>query len=247
MRQAKNIFNNSNSVQLANAALYQGDCLSVIPGLSGTFDAVVTDPPYSSGGQSKGDRSQSTGAKYLNSNATLYPDFLGDTKDQRSYLHWSALWMGLCFNKMVEGGMILVFSDWRQLPVTTDALQAAGFTWRGIVVWDKTAGVRPRKGGFRAQAEYIIWGTKGAINGDGYSPGVFRINPLAGGKLHQVGKPPSLMSELLTVCGHKILDPFMGSATTGLAAIEQGKHFTGIELSEQYFKVATERLRGLES
>lgn len=242
-RNRKPIFNNEH-VSLPGADLYRGDCLAVLPGLAGPFDAVVTDPPYSSGGQSKGDRARSTGDKYLNNGAAKYPDFLGDTKDQRSYLHWSALWMSLCMERMAAGGLMIVFSDWRQLPVTTDAMQSAGVTWRGVAVWDKTGGARPYKGGFRSQAEYIVWGSKGPLNGERYSPGVFRVNPLAGGKLHQVGKPLPLMEDLVAACGPRILDPFMGSATTGAAALAQGKQFVGIEASEHYFQVAIERLGG---
>jgi site-specific DNA-methyltransferase (adenine-specific) len=52
------------------------------------------------------------------------------------------------------------------------------------------------------------------------------------------------MEELVAACGPRILDPFMGSATTGLAALKQGKTFVGIEASEHYFNVAVERLRG---
>lgn len=242
-RNSSTLLNNSR-ITLPGADLYRGDCLAILPGLAGPFDAVVTDPPYSSGGQSKGDRARGTGQKYLNNGPARFPDFLGDTKDQRSYLHWSALWMGLCFDKLADGGLMIVFSDWRQLPVTTDAMQAAGVTWRGIAVWDKTGGARPYKGGFRSQAEYIVWGSKGALCGETYSPGVFRVNPQAGGKLHQVGKPLPLMDELVRACGPRILDPFMGSGTTGAAALDQGKNFVGIEASRHYFKVAEERLRG---
>lgn len=241
--QKTKLFNSSNFATVGMASLYRGDCLGVLPGIPGQFDAVVTDPPYSSGGQSKGDRARSTGQKYLNSgrNRSL-PDFLGDTKDQRSYLHWSALWLSLCLDKLVDGGLVIVFSDWRQLPVTTDALQAAGVTWRGIAVWDKTGGARPYKGGFRAQSEYIVWGSKGTLTGEGYSPGLFRVPPLAGGKFHQVGKPLPLMEQLVAACGPRILDPFMGSGTTGVAALGAGKKFTGIEASRHYFQVAVERL-----
>lgn len=237
------LFDNSHVVT-PGADLYRGDCLAVLPGLAGPFDAVVTDPPYSSGGQSKGDRARSTGDKYLNAGSSRYPDFLGDTKDQRSYLHWSALWMSLCFERMAEGALMLVFSDWRQLPVATDAMQAAGVTWRGIAVWDKTGGARLYKGGFRSQAEFVVWGSRGPLVGERYSAGVFRVNPLAGGRLHQVSKPLPLMEELVAACGDRILDPFMGSATTGLATLRQGKHFTGIEASRHYFQVALDRLNG---
>ena len=242
-RNSRTIFNNEH-IALPGADLYRGDCLAVLAALPGPYDAVVTDPPYSSGGQSKGARARGTGDKYLNSGSRTFPDFLGDTKDQRAYLHWSALWMGLCYERLVDGGLMIVFSDWRQLPVTTDAMQAAGVTWRGIAVWDKTGGARPYKGGFRSQAEYIVWGSKGPLTGERYSPGVFRVNPQAGGKLHQVGKPLPLMDELVAACGVRILDPFMGSATTGAAALAQGKSFTGIEQGEHYYRVAVDRLRG---
>jgi site-specific DNA-methyltransferase (adenine-specific) len=72
---------------------------------------------------------------------------------------------------------------------------------------------------------------------------VFRVNPQAGGKLHQVGKPLPLMEEIVAHCGQRILDPFMGSATTGAACLKQEKHFTGIEASRHYFEVAVQRLR----
>ena len=241
-RNRKALFNSQNHISSNGADLYRGDCLSVIPGLAGPFDAVVTDPPYSSGGQSKGDRARSTGQKYLNSGTVKFPDFLGDTKDQRAYLHWSALWMGLCYDKLTDGGLAIVFSDWRQLPVTTDAIQAAGFIWRGIGVWDKTGSARPYRGGFRSQCEYFVWGSKGSLVGDRYSPGLFKVPTQAGGKFHQVGKPLPLMEELVAACGRRILDPFMGSGTTGVAALGMGKEFAGIEASPYYFQVALERL-----
>lgn len=242
-KQTQPLFNNSTLTRLPGAELYRGDCLSVIPALGGTFDAVVTDPPYSSGGQSKGNRAASTGAKYLNSAGAGLPDFAGDSKDQRSYLHWSALWMSLCYEKLSPGGLMVVFSDWRQLPVTTDAMQCAGFTWRGVGVWDKAGSSRPYKGGFRAQTEFFVWGSKGPLVGESYSPGLFRVAQKPGEKLHQVGKPLPLMQHLVAACGQRILDPFMGSGTTGLAALELGKEFTGIEMSSQYHQVAVERLK----
>ncbi len=159
----KTLFNNEH-VSLPGADLYRGDCLAVLPILAGPFDAVVTDPPYSSGGQSKGDRARSTGDKYLNNGAAKYPDFLGDTKDQRSYLHWSALWMSLCMERMAAGGLMIVFSDWRQLPVTTDAMQAAGVTWRGVAVWDKTA-TPPLQGRLPQPSGIHRLGQQGAASG----------------------------------------------------------------------------------
>ncbi|MGE4340099.1 MAG: DNA methyltransferase [Pigmentiphaga sp.] len=65
-----------------------------------------------------------------------------------------------------------------------------------------------------------------------------------GERLHQVGKPLALMESLVAACGQRILDPFMGSGTTGLAALGQGKEFVGIAVSEHYYQVAVDRIRG---
>ena len=53
----------------------------------GSIDAIVTDPPYSSGGMYRGDRAQATGSKYI-SNPHAYPNFPGDGRDQRSFYAW---------------------------------------------------------------------------------------------------------------------------------------------------------------
>ena len=76
---------------------------------------------------------------------------------------------------VTAGGAGAVFTDWRQLPATSEALQVAGWIWRGVAVWDKTEGVRPQKGRFRNQCEYIAWGTNGPRKTEGeVVPGVIR-------------------------------------------------------------------------
>ncbi|MBL6432577.1 MAG: site-specific DNA-methyltransferase, partial [Alphaproteobacteria bacterium] len=94
------------------------------------FEAVVTDPPYSSGGLHTGARTtDSANGKYLN-NPLKYPEFSGENRDQFSYMQWSTLWMTHAYRLLRVGAPILVFSDWRQLPVLSACIQAAGFTWR---------------------------------------------------------------------------------------------------------------------
>jgi site-specific DNA-methyltransferase (adenine-specific) len=108
--------------------LYRGNCLELLPALADQpVDAVITDPPYSSGGQYRGDRMQSTSAKYVQSGQVLQQgDFSGDNRDQRAYGHWCALWLAECLRVTKPGGVCCLFTDWRQLPTTTDALQAGG-------------------------------------------------------------------------------------------------------------------------
>jgi len=228
-------------------ALFQGDSLTVLRELpDGHVDAVVTDPPYSSGGQSTTARKAAPEDKYQHSSVKRrFPAMLGDNKDQRSHLAWAALWLSECWRIAKDGSPLLVFSDWRQIPVMTDAVQAAGWTWRGLVVWEKPS-ARPMRGQFRAQAEYVLFATKGRHERatDRCLPGVFRHSVNTARKVHLTSKPEALMRELLEVskAGGTVLDPFMGGGTTGLACKETGRGFIGIELSTEYYEIATARL-----
>lgn len=86
----------------------------------------------------------------------LHADFVGDERDRRSHLQWRTMRVAESSRLLREGWPVCLSTDWRQLSLTTDALQCAGFTWRGITVWDKTKGVRPQLGRFRNQAEYMV-------------------------------------------------------------------------------------------
>lgn len=228
--------------------LLHGDALRSLMRLpDACADAVVTDPPYSSGGFTRGDRMGSTTNKYVQTQTKIErPDFAGDNRDQRGYLVWCSVWMNEALRVVKPGGSILTFTDWRQLPVTTDAVQSAGFVWRGIVPWDKGEGTRPRRGGFRAQAEYVVWGTAGHLREDHeeYLPGWVHVPVTQSDKHHITGKPTDLMRELVRIAprGGLIVDPFAGSGTTGVACIEQGRRFVGVEATAEYHEVARARL-----
>src|SRR4051794_29809854 len=98
--------------------LILGDCLEVLRTLpDASVDAIVTDPPYSSGGQFRGDRMGSTIDKYVGSDQKAFsrPEFAGDNRDQRAYGYWSALWLSECLRIAKPGAVIALFTDWRQL------------------------------------------------------------------------------------------------------------------------------------
>ncbi len=180
-----------------------------------------------------------------------FADFAGDNRDQRGLLAWSSLWLAECLRLTEPGGCLLMFTDWRQLPLFTDAVQAGGWVWRGIVPWDKTEAARPQKGWFRAQCEYVITASKGSMGKEQERPGpclprYFRQSVQASEKLHATGKPVPLMRELLKVVrpGGRILDPFMGSGSTLLAAFENGLEADGIEMVAEIHSIACSRMEG---
>jgi len=130
-----------------NWRILHGDTLKLVKGFQpGIFDAVITDPPYASGGTKQNERNRTTNQKYSSMKAeNALPDFDGDNKDQRSWTHWMAEWLYDVRKACKRGAPICLFIDWRQYPSITDALQWAGWIWRGTAVWDK-GNSRPQKG-----------------------------------------------------------------------------------------------------
>jgi len=234
---------------IGDATLYLGDCLEILPTL-GAVDAIITDPPYSSGGFTRGDRMADTATKYQSTGLNSYlANFAGDNRDQRSWMLWMSLWLGQTMKILKGGGMVCLFSDWRQLPACTDALQIAGLVWRGIAVWDKV-NARPMPDRFRAQAEFVVWATNGPRSLDTHSDplyhdGVFAIkSPPSAEREHSTQKPVELMKRLVSVArpGEVVVDPFMGSGSTGCGCARTGRRFIGIELTEHYFDTACRRI-----
>ena len=126
--------------------IIQGDALKLLGGFSpGTFDAVITDPPYASGGRTQAEKNKSTAKKYSSMGDHAPPPFEGDAKDQRSWTRWAAEWLADARKLCKPGAPVCMFIDWRQLPAASDALQWAGWIWRGTAVWDK-GNSRPQKG-----------------------------------------------------------------------------------------------------
>ena len=227
-------------------ALYLGDCLEVLPSLSG-IDAMIADPPYSSGGQFRDDRMAPASMKYCHGDAprTYRSDFPGDSRDQRAFLAWSSLWFGYSFRAANPGAIACVFSDWRQLPTMTDAVQCGGWVWRNLITWWKP-GIRMQRGRFSLSAEYVVYASKGVpIAGETSPQNVIALAPVGSQKkAHLAEKPIELLQVLtgVTLPGATVLDPFMGSGTTGVAAVNLGRRFVGIEVDPGYFDIACRRI-----
>ena len=234
-----------------DVTLYRGDSLAVLRELpAASVDAVVTDPPYSSGGMVRADRVTDVHTKYVKSTSVsgmALDPFTGDSRDQRGYGYWCSLWLGECLRVVRPGGIIAVFTDWRQLPTTTDFLQAAGVIWRGILPWHKPNG-RMTQGRPANNCEYVVWGTNGAraLEGPGYEtlPGFLQANSVRD-RTHIAQKPIEVLRAVVRVAprGGVVLDPFAGTGTTGVAAIIEGRGFVGVEITEHYAGQAEANLR----
>lgn len=225
-----------------------GDVLQVLPTLAAdSFDMLCADPPYASGGQYRSDKASPTSVKYQQTGTKKKYQggvFEGDGLDQRSWTRWCSEWLREAKRVVKPGGYALVFTDWRQLPAMTDAIQMAGWTWRGIIAWNKGLSSRaPHKGYVRHQCEYLVWATRGSLRPAihaGPFPGCYNVQVNHNHKRHVTGKPVELLTQLLNIVptGSNILDPFCGSGSTIVAARQMGHTATGVELSPQCYAVA---------
>jgi site-specific DNA-methyltransferase (adenine-specific) len=231
------------------AEIIKGDTLQILKTIpDGLLGGIISDPPYASGAADQNARQKSTAQKYSSAKSNnVLPDFEGDSKDQRSWTHWCAEWLAEARRASKEGAPICLFIDWRQLPSLSDALQWAGWIWRGTIVWDKINS-RPQRGRFRQQAEFVLWGSNGHMpigRSAPVLPGVFRQTmPAYVKRTHQTEKPLGVMREMVHIVepGEIILDPFAGAGTTVLAAKLEGYPAVGIELSTHYARAARKRI-----
>ncbi len=202
--------------EIGNAVLYLGDCLEILPTLP-KVDAVVTDPPYGIG--------------------IDYGAFHDSAEDLR--LLAIAVWPSIhaaadtiAMTPGVRGQWNWPQPDW-VLAWECDAgagMCSWGFsTWQPILVYGKDPYLAAGQG---ARHTHIKDGTVS----DKLYPG------------HPCPKPPSLMRKIIdrVTFGQTILDPFMGSGTTGVACMNLGRKFIGIEIEPKYYEIACERIENAQ-
>lgn len=221
-----------------DVTLYLGDCRDILPTL-GKVDAVVTDPPFEKEAHTAIRRTQ----KSIRSGVADALDFAAITDDLRQFLpEWGAVncrgWL-LCFCQ------VEAVSLWR------DAMEASGIKYKRGMAWVKPDSSPQFNGQGPAQGYECIasaWCGSGISRWNaGGKRGVYTHNTNSAVRhgAHPTEKPVSLMREIIedfAFNNDTILDPFMGSGTTGVACVQLGRKFIGIELEPRYFDIACKRI-----
>lgn len=227
----------------AGITIYHGDCREVLPDLpDGSIDVVLTDPPYASGARRDAERQ-------------VRGSMLRSLEDEDWFSHdsmttWGFNWfINTVFTPLrrilVPHAHVYCFTDWRQTPNLYGILESCGYRVNHCLVWDKE---HFGMGAYwRNQHENIIF----ASNGDPAPMlnrgmgSVLRCPAVRSGtRQHPTEKPVELLTKILTaVPGDMVLDPFMGSGPTLLAAKMLGRHAVGCELEERYCEIAAKRLQ----
>lgn len=227
----------SGPVIIGNATLYLGDAREILPTL-GPVDCIVSDPPYlvSKGG--------------FASNLQLEGGFGGWMKDYGNGGDIVACglsfaeWMPTVFSAIGERGHAYFMTNGRNLKDMQIAAEAAGFRLHTVLVWDKKTAL-PNKY-YQNITEFALFMFKGkarTIN-DPASKNLVQIFQRDESP-HPTEKPVELMRLWVgnsTTIGDSVLDPFMGSGTTGVACEQMSRKFTGIESDPKWFDIACRRI-----
>ena len=214
--------------------LHRGDAvewLRQVP--SGAIDLLVTDPPYES---LEKHRAIGTTTRLKHSKSSSNDWFSIFPNDRFDEL------FGEMYRVLARNSHLYLFCDPETAFVAKPAGERAGFRFWKPLVWDK------RKIGmgyhYRSRYEFILFFEKGKrkLNDLGVAD-ILEVPRVHNG--YPAEKPPAVAEVLIrqsTSVGDLVADPFMGSASTGVAALQLGRRFAGNDLSASALAVATERL-----
>jgi site-specific DNA-methyltransferase (adenine-specific) len=219
--------------------LWCGNCLEILPKI-GTFDHAITDPPYESHMHVS---KQSARGVRTDGYASPRPvDFEAIDEVRAS-----------CTPLMTEScnGWFIAFCTPEGIAPWRDAVEAAGARYKRACFWIKPDSAPQFNGqgpAFAVEPFVTAWCGRGVSrwNGGGRRNWwVFPTNNLDRQGDHPTEKPLDLMIELVRLFTNEsdlICDPFMGSGTTAIAALSQGRRFIGIEQDPKYYAIARARI-----
>jgi site-specific DNA-methyltransferase (adenine-specific) len=225
--------------QVGLATLHLGDCLEVMPALD-PVTHIIGDPPYEK--RLHAAKAQETALRHDGGPELRPLDFAPIDEIRADFVAAAA---------MRCEGWVIAFCTAEGCGRWADAINASPMKYKRACIWIKPDSTPQMNGQGPAQgAELFVaaWAGKGHARwNSGGKRGVYThlVNNSERDGRHPTEKPRSLMAEILadfTKPGDTILDPFMGSGTTGVAAVRMGRPFIGIEKDERYFEIACERI-----
>ena len=242
-------------VTIGPCRLIQGDCLEVLPLLvRGSVDCVVTSPPYNQLGSrmpSKPSGMHAEARWVSNTRDVGYADDM----DESEYQEWHNNVMSRCADAVRDGGSLFVNHKcrWRDTvcihPIQWIAVDGARL--RQEVIWRRAGSTTLNARMFAPNEERILWFVVGEKRWTWNQPSasllsVWDISQDREANGHPCPFPEELplrCIEAVTAENDTVLEPFLGSGTTGVACIKTCRNFIGIEKEPKYFDIAVSRIR----
>ena len=233
---------------MKNVKLIHGDCLEKMKDIpDGSVDLILADPPFNlvskMGNSIHLFRQSEVTGNDTYSDITMSYDVNFD----------QSKWINIAVAKVKKGGHFIIFNDWENMGCIAKTLRCNSFKVKSLNHWQKT-NPQPAewKRRFVPGREYFLHSIKpGAytFNVKSIHHGVFTMSLTPGKEKmlsnHPNQKPIKLISDLICILtneGDTVLDPFMGSGTTGVACVNLNRKFIGIELDDFYFDDACNRI-----
>ncbi|HTF67606.1 MAG TPA: DNA methyltransferase [Edaphobacter sp.] len=203
--------------------ILHGDCIEVMRQMpADSVDFVLTDPPY----------------------LVNYRDRSGRTIQNDVDETWLKPSMAEAYRVLRQDRVAVMFYGWTKIDAFFEAWRSAGFQPVGHIVFRKSYSSKSRF--LRYQHEQAFLLAKGGPPLPKQPLGDVMDMPYSGNKLHPTQKPiPALVSLIrsFSLQGETILDPFAGSGSTCAAALLTSRKYIGVEMDDEYFQLATERLQ----
>ncbi|MDQ9168805.1 site-specific DNA-methyltransferase [Oxalobacteraceae bacterium R-40] len=251
------LFNSSSPVQIAEQSapkytVFHGDCLEGMKRIEdATAGLVITDPPYNLG---RFMQKRNAGVFRMRKN-----HFVSSGWDDLEYEEWDAkmrAFLADSYRVLRPDGAMIIFMSLMKLESLIAAAQSAGFYYKTVGIWHKTNPI-PRNmnrtfvNSTEAWVYFVKGGPSGVFNNEGKVIHDFFEGSLTPGSEKKFGphptqKPLKLISHFVKVLsnpGDLVVDPFMGSGTSGVACLNLDRRFFGIELDKSYVDVAFNRLK----
>lgn len=222
---------------IGNATLYLGDCLAILPTLD-SVDHVISDPPY------EDELHAAVGRIRRSDGREMVADLgFGGVNADRAAIARECV--------RLSQGWCILFTLAEGVRAWRDELQAVGAKYDTCIAWvkpDSTPrmnGQGPARGFECAVTSWCAAGYRSWNAGGKRGIYTHCVNNAERTGLHPTEKPRRLMAELVadfTKAGQSICDPFMGSGTTGVAAVQAGRTFIGMERDPAHFALACRRI-----
>lgn len=219
----------------------QGDCLELMKQIKDeSIDLIVTDPPYK--------MNHSTGGC---TNIGLKNKWQGNIKAGNTVMGFNldisfSDWLPEIYRVLKPSSHCYIFCNDKNVQELLNEATKAGFRESNILVWIKNNATPNRY--YMKNLEFILFLYKGSakpINNMGSKCAVEVKNINGKDKLHPTEKPIELLEQYIKNSSLEkdwVLDPFMGSGSTGVACLNTNRNFIGFELDKKYFEIAKERL-----
>ena len=225
-----------------------GDAVTVMKQIpDASIDLVITSPPYNLKNSTGNGMKDGRGGKWANAALQKGYSHHADNMPHDEYVKWQRQCLRQMIRILKNDGAIFYNHKWR---VQNGLLQdrqdiVKGFPVRQIIIWKRNGGINFNRGYYLPTYEVIYLIAKPEFKltpkasgyGDVWEFGQELKNP------HPAPFPVAMIERIiLSTTANLILDPFMGSGTTAVAAQSLGRDFIGIDISPEYCKMADERL-----